>query len=246
MELQGYRRELDRIDGELTRLFAERMELSAQVAAYKKERGLNTLDVSREVAMFASVEASLPEELRGCGTALYTSILELSRAHQERESGVLPENIVLTGMPGSGKKTVGRLAAERLGRPFVSSDALVETMTGRTIPDIFARLGEDAFRALETRALALCCARMGCVVATGGGSVTRPENLPLLRRCGRIVWVRREIDDLAKEGRPLSQSRDLREMYAEREPLYRGCAELTIDNDGTVDEAAEQLIALLT
>lgn len=242
MDLQDYRAELDRIDGELTRLFAERMAVSAQVAAYKKAHGLNTLDVSREVAMYAAIEARTGEALSGYGTALFTSILELSRARQSRASGALPENIVFVGMPGCGKKTVARALAARLERPFVSSDALVETMTGRTIPDIFAGLGEDAFRALESRALSLCCARMGSVVATGGGCVTRPENLPLLRLCGRIVWLRRDVDRLAKEGRPLSQTRDLHEMYAEREPLYRSCAELVIDNNGAVEDTVEQII----
>lgn len=245
MDLQDYRRELDRLDGEITRLFAERMAVSAEVADYKRARGLPVLDVGREVAMFERIEAQLPPALEGCGTALYADVLALSRCRQERKAGREAENLILVGMPGCGKKTVGKLLAERLGRPFVGSDRLVEAITGLTIPDIFARYGEDAFRALETRALAILCARSGCVVATGGGCVTRRENLPLLRMGGRVLWLRRDTASLAREGRPLSLTRDLTEMYAEREPLYRACADLTADNNGAVEQTVEQIVNLL-
>ena len=245
MDLQDYRRELDRLDGEITRLFAERMAVSASVADYKRAHGMKVLDVNREVAMFGRIEASMPPELAGYGTALYAAILALSRARQDRSAGAEAENIVLVGMPGSGKKTVGVLLARRLGRPFLSSDRLVETLTGLTIPDIFARLGEDAFRALETLALALACTRSGCVIATGGGCVTRPENIPLLRMGGKIVWLRRATDALATEGRPLSLTLDLHEMFAEREPLYRGCADVMADNNGTIEQTIAQISNLL-
>ena len=245
MDLQEYRRELDRLDGEITRAFGERMAVSAQVAAYKRAHDMPVLDAEREAALLGRVEAALPAELGGCGTALYAGILALSRGRQERAAGRGAENIVLVGMPGCGKKTVGALLARRLDRPFVSSDRLVEALTGRSIPEIFARWGEDAFRALETRALALLCARSGSVIATGGGCVTRRENIPLLRLGGRIVWLRRETDALAREGRPLSLTADLHAMYAAREPLYRGVAALTADNDGTVEETVEEIINLI-
>jgi len=233
------------LDSELTRLFAERMALSAQIADLKRTNGMKVLDIAREIAMFDQIEARMPEELRGYGTALYADILALSRSRQNRRAGKDAENIVLVGMPGCGKKTVGRLLAQKLGRSFLSSDRLVEAMAGITIPEIFARMGEDAFRALETRALAFVCSRSGCVIATGGGCVTRRENIPLLHMGGRIVWLRRETDALAKEGRPLSHARDLHEMFAEREPLYRGCADAVIDNNGTLEQTVEQFKYIL-
>ena len=245
MDLQEYRKEFDRIDAELIRLFARRMELSAQVAAYKKERAIKTLDISREVELFAGIEEKTPAELAGFGTALYASILALSRARQERLAGTAPGSILLIGMPGSGKKTVARALAERLGRPFLGSDALIETLTGLPIPEIFRRYGEDTFRALETRALAQLCPQSGCVIAVGGGCVTCPENWPLLRLAGTIVWVRRDVDALETKGRPLSLTRDLREMEAERAPLYRQLADAAVDNDGSVEQAAERIFALV-
>ncbi len=245
MDLQDYRRELDRLDGEITRLFAQRMAVSAQVADYKRACGMKVLDVEREVSMFERIETRLPPELTGYGTALYAEVLALSRARQVRLAGREQENIILVGMPGCGKKTVGALLATALRRPFVSSDRLVETLTGLSIPDIFTHMGEDSFRALETRSLALLCARSGCVIATGGGCVTRPENLPLLRMGGRIVWLRREVETLAKEGRPLSLTHDLHEMYAERAPLYRGCAEAAVSNNGTPEKTVQEIIHLI-
>ena len=245
MDLQEYRREFDRIDREMIRLFAERMELSTQVAAYKRANALKTLDVSREVELFAGIEEKTPEELTGFGTALYASVLALSRARQERLSGALPGSILLIGMPGSGKKTIARALAERLERPYLGSDALIETLTGLTIPEIFRQRGEDAFRALETRALALLCPHSGIVVASGGGCVTCPENWPLLRLAGTVVWVRRSVEALETKGRPLSLARDLHEMNAEREPLYRRLADVSIDNDGTVEQAVERILTLL-
>ena len=245
MDLQEYRKEFDRIDRDLIRLFAERMELSTQVASYKQAHALKTLDVSREVELFARVEEKTPAELVGFGTALYASILALSRARQERLSDTLAGSILLIGMPGSGKKTIARVLAERLGRPYLGSDALIETLTGLTIPDIFRLRGEDAFRALETRALALLCPQPGIVIASGGGCVTCPENRPLLRLAGTVVWVRRSVEALETGGRPLSLSRDLHEMYAEREPLYRDLADASVENDGTVEQAVERILALL-
>ncbi len=245
MNLQEYRREFDRIDREMIRLFAERMELSTHVAAYKQEHALKTLDVSREVELFAGIEEKTPEGLAGFGTALYASVLALSRARQERLSDALPGSILLIGMPGSGKKTIARALAERLERPYLGSDALIETLTGLTIPDIFRLRGEDTFRALETRALALLCPQPGIVIASGGGCVTCQENLPLLRLAGTVVWVRRSVDALETEGRPLSQTRDLHEMYAEREPLYRRLADVSVENSGTVEQAVERILALI-
>lgn len=245
MDLQDYRRELNRLDGEITRLFAERMAVSAQVADYKRANGLEVLDAAREAELLSRIEAQMPKPLAGCGTALYSEILALSRARQERGFRQDAKNLVLVGMPGCGKKTVGARLAERLDMPFVSSDRLIEAMTGLTIPNIFAQSGEDAFRALETRALAILCARSNCVIATGGGCVTRRENIPLLHMGGRTIWVRRKTASLAREGRPLSLTRDLDEMYAERAPLYHACADLTADNDGTVEQTVEQIINLL-
>ncbi len=145
-----------------------------------------------------------------------------------RETG----NIILVGMPGSGKSTVGKALAKALGRPFVDTDALIVEAAGRSIPDIFATEGEEYFRALETEAVKEAGMMSGAVIATGGGAVTRERNYAPLSQNGRIVFLRRDLDKLPVKGRPISQANPLEELYVKRLPLYRAFADVEIDNNG--------------
>jgi shikimate dehydrogenase len=153
------------------------------------------------------------------------------------------ENIVLIGMPGCGKTTVGTMLAQAAGRTFVDADEELVRQAGKTIPEIFAEEGEDGFRRRETAVLAQLGKRSGLVIATGGGCVTRPENYPLLHQNGRIVWLRRNIADLPTDGRPLSRSGRLEEMYRRRKPLYEAFADEVVENT-TPAEAVEKMIGL--
>ncbi len=155
-------------------------------------------------------------------------------------------NIILIGMPGCGKTTVAAALGAALGRPVLDSDEAVERAAGRSIPEIFADGGEAAFRALETAALAELGKSSGAIIATGGGCVTRPENYPLLHQNGRIFWLRRDSTLLPTEGRPISQSRDLAALEREREPAYRAFADCTVDNNGTVEAAAAQILEAIS
>ncbi len=151
------------------------------------------------------------------------------------------ENIVLIGMPGCGKTTVGRALAERLGRAFVDLDEEIVRRAGRPIPDIFAREGEDAFRVLETRAVREAGSRTGLVISTGGGVVTRKENRDPLRQNGVIVHLTRPLAALPTGGRPVSQSTDLAVLWQRRAPLYAAFADLTADNSGPLERTLEQI-----
>lgn len=155
------------------------------------------------------------------------------------------QNIVLIGMPGCGKSTIGRLLAARLGRELLDADAAVEAAAGCTIPEIFRAGGEAAFRTQETAALRSLGARSGCVIATGGGCVTRAENYPLLHQNSVIVWLRRDAARLPTGGRPLSQSADLPAMYAARAPLYARFSDCVADNNGTPEQAVEKILEVL-
>ncbi len=152
------------------------------------------------------------------------------------------ENRVLIGMPGCGKSTVGAALAARLGRPFVDSDLELEKGLGMPCGDYITAHGEEAFRARETEVLARLGMESGLVIATGGGCVTRPENYPLLRQNGTIIFLDRELSKLAREGRPLSQRGSLEDLYAVRLPLYRSFADLIIPNTGEDPDAAARTV----
>jgi shikimate dehydrogenase len=147
-----------------------------------------------------------------------------------RELKTQMENIILIGMPGSGKSTVGQLLAQRLNRRFVDADQEIVEKAGMSIPDIFAEQGESGFRALETKVLSEIGKQSGLVIATGGGCVTREENYDLLHQNGRIFCLNRELSALPTDGRPLSQAVKLEEMYRTRKSLYDHFADHQIDN----------------
>ena len=141
------------------------------------------------------------------------------------------QNIVLIGMPGSGKSTVGKLLAQLANKEFVDADAYLEQTADMSIPDIFTKYGEEYFRELETQVLSQLGKRSGLIIATGGGCVTRKDNYPLLHQNGVLVWLRRDIGSLPTDGRPLSQTVKLTEMYNLRKPLYTAFCDIAIDNN---------------
>lgn len=150
-------------------------------------------------------------------------------------------NVLLIGMPGCGKSSVGRALAAALDRPFIDADAEIEGEAGMTIPDIFAREGEAGFRVRETAVLARLGQGSGAVIATGGGCVTRRENYPLLHQNGTIVWLRRDLAKLPTAGRPLSQQNSAEALYAQRRDKYAAFADITVGNNGALDDTVAQI-----
>ena len=154
------------------------------------------------------------------------------------------ENIILIGMPGSGKTMVGRLLAQKLGRPFVDADEELVKNAQRTIPEIFASEGEAFFRDLETEQLSQLGKLSGAVIATGGGSVTCARNYQQLHQNGTIFCLNRDLSKLPLEGRPLSQANQLEELYRIRKPLYEAFADFMVDNNCDIHDAADQILRI--
>ena len=156
------------------------------------------------------------------------------------------ENIVLIGMPGCGKTTVGKALAEKLGKAFIDADEELVKLADKSIPEIFAEDGEEVFRAWETKTLTELGKKSGLILSTGGGCVTRDRNYPLIHQNGTIFWLKRDLDKLPTDGRPLSQTGKFAAMYEIRRPLYEAFADVVIDNDGTLEDTMAQIMEELT
>lgn len=172
------------------------------------------------------------------GKAIPDDVISAIHASLRRQM----ENIVLIGMPGSGKSTVGMILAEKLEKKFVDADTYLTQKAGRSIPDIFASGGEAGFRALETETLAELGKQSGLVIATGGGCVTQERNYPLIHQNGTIFCLDRDLNKLPTDGRPLSQANKLQDMYRVRKPLYEAFADFRIDNNGNAESTAARIM----
>ncbi len=156
-------------------------------------------------------------------------------------------NVVLIGMPSSGKSTIGRMLAEKLGKRFMDLDDEVVKADGRTIPEIFAAEGEDSFRRKETGVNTPVCQRGAAAAFLRGGVIKQPENIRLLHQNGVILFLDRPLEALTVGGgRPLSSSTDaLRAMYTERRPLYLAAADAVLPNYTTVTDAVNAAMEAL-
>ena len=150
-------------------------------------------------------------------------------------------HLVLVGMMGSGKSTVGKRCAERLARPLVDTDEIVESLAGASIAEVFARDGEGAFRELERQAVAdACAAPVPSVIAAGGGAVLDAENRRIMRAAGTVVWLQASPAKLAvrvgdAHTRPLLHDDvvgTLQRLDSLRRPAYEAAAHATVDTDG--------------
>lgn len=161
-------------------------------------------------------------------------------------------HLVLVGMMGAGKSTVGRECARRLGRPFVDTDEVVASVAGMPVAQVFATRGEPAFRELERAAVTdACAAPEPLVVACGGGAVNDPDSRRRLRAAGVVVWLRVPADVLARRvgdgsGRPLlagDPAAALARLARLREPSYEAAADRVVDGAGPVGAVADAVIA---
>ena len=182
---------------------------------------------------------------RSCELFTGNSIPDSEIDRIERVLSHQMQNIVVIGMPGSGKTAVSTMLAERLGRKIFDTDTIVSEKAGVTIPEIFAAQGEAGFRKLETEATAEVGKLSGNIISTGGGVVTVADNYELLHQNGVIVWIERDTNKLARDGRPISLSSDLNELYAARLPLYERFADIKADNNGDINDTVNAIMEMI-
>ncbi len=151
-------------------------------------------------------------------------------------------NIILIGMAGCGKSTIGKILSQRLNKDFMDTDEMIENAENKTIPEIIENDGEDYFRYCESVAVNLVGREKSCVIATGGGVVTREKNYLPLKQNGIIIFINRDAEKLPTKNRPLSQLHGVKELYEKRIPLYRQFTHIEVDGNGTVEEVVEKII----
>ena len=154
------------------------------------------------------------------------------------------KNIVLIGMSGAGKTSVGKAVSEMTGLAFIDTDTEIEKSAGRMIPEIFRTCGEAYFRDLEEQTIHEISQKTGCVISTGGGAILRDANIRALKKQGILVFLRREVETILPDvNRPLADTVEkIERLYKERLPLYEQNADLVICVQETTQETAEQLI----
>ena len=203
-----------------------RLVLDARARGIPAEGGLYMLVAQAVRASEIFLDTAYPEDLTD---RIYARILRRK------------ENVVLIGMPGSGKSAVGQILAEKTGRPFADTDQLIVEKAGKSIPDIFREDGEEAFRDLESEVIRDVSLQGGQVLSTGGGAILRPENVTVLRQNGRLFWLDRNPEDLIPtDDRPLADTdAKMKQLYRVRKPLYQAAADETIPVSGTPEITAD-------
>lgn len=190
---------------------------------------------------------------------LYMLVAQAVRASEffcdtDLDYGMIPEivkkiraellNLILVGMPGCGKSTVGKKIAQKLGRDFVDADDEFEKFVGRTPAEVINEDGEAEFRRLETETLKEICKRSSFVIATGGGAVTVPDNYNVIRQNAIVVRLDRELSKLPTKNRPISQSTSLLELYEKRSPLYELFSDGCVMSTENPSLTAEKIIGV--
>ena len=206
-----------------------RLVLDARSRGIPAEGGLYMLVAQAVRASELFLDTSYPEDLTD---RIYNRILRRK------------ENLVLIGMPGSGKSSVGAILTETTGKPLADTDRLIVEKAGKPIPDIFREDGEPAFRDLESEVIRELSLQGGQIISTGGGAVLRPENVTMLRQNGRLFWLDRDPDSLVPtDDRPLADTvAKMKTLYQEREPIYRASADVIIPVFGTPESTAALIL----
>ena len=204
--------------------------LDAQRLTIPCAGGLSMLVAQAKVAAELFQNSSLPNDCIG-------QILK----EMEQDT----KNILLVGMPGCGKSSIGLMLSQQLNRDFVDTDKLIEQKCGCSIPTFFAREGEAKFRQIEHEVLCDISKESGLVIATGGGIVTQGENNDPLRQNSTIIFLNRNIHDLPVQGRPISQTVPIELLYDQRLPLYRAVCDMEILNNSPIEETISSIIERL-
>ncbi len=152
-------------------------------------------------------------------------------------------NVVLIGMPSSGKSTLGKILAEKLRMKLIDIDSVIEQKAGMRIPKIFDKYGEKVFRDMESESIVEACKEKGCIIVTGGGAIEREENRLKLRRSGMVFWINRPLELLNSKGRPVSIRDGVEAIFNRRKVFYDECSDFEVKNETTPQRCCNEIIS---
>ncbi len=159
-----------------------------------------------------------------------------------KEIRKLTSNIVLCGMPSAGKTSVGKAVASSLGLNFYDSDEEIVKKTGKTPSEIINAMGETAFRDIESEVVKELSIKSGAIISLGGGAILREENVINLKRNGTIIYIKRDVNLLTTDNRPISQKEGIKALYEKRKDIYIKVSDLIVENDTTIENCAKKVI----
>ncbi|WP_071026576.1 shikimate kinase [Peptoniphilus raoultii] len=235
--MKNFREKINEIDKKLLKLLEDRLILSYKIGALKKIENLPIENLKREEEILNSFNGEI---FSPYVKEIYKKIFDLSKDLQKIAHSLLETNIVLIGMPGSGKTSVGRVLAKLMKRTFIDLDEEFEKIYGSP-EDYIINFGEEKFRDLETELARKFLRTKYSVIATGGGIVTREENFEILRENSLVYFLDRDTEKLKVLGRPLDYKKDLKKLREKRISAYEKFAHASIENNGEIFLAAKNI-----
>ena len=157
-------------------------------------------------------------------------------------SAKITYNIILCGMPSAGKTSVGKLISKTTGLTFYDSDDEIIKKTGKTPSEIINEQGENYFRDIESEVIKELSIKSGAVISLGGGAVLREENVTNLKRNGAIIYIKRDVNLLTSDNRPISQKEGIKALYEKRKSIYESVSDIIVENDTTIENCAKKVI----
>jgi len=248
MSLEEYRKKIDIIDREILKLYEKRMEVVKDVALYKEKNSIPITNTSREKDVIEKITSNLEnKEIKEEAINLFKKIISISKEYEHRLLN--HKNIVLIGMPGSGKTSIGKSLAKDLNMKFIDVDEYIEEKEGKSIEELFKNR-EEFFRSREQFYISKLNSVFNSVISTGGGVVLKDINMENLKRNGIIVFINRPIEEIIKDvdikQRPLLKNGidKIYDLYKRRIDLYKKYCDFEIINDDSMQKAKEDIIKI--
>ena len=250
-DLKELRKEIDSVDSELVEQLKKRFDITSRIGKYKAGTGVELFCPEREAEKLESLKKALGDyAYNEYIVRLFGDIMDYSKLQQSKDI-FGTKDIFLIGMPGCGKSVIGSELARKTYREFIDMDTLFTNRYGVTPAFMIEKNGEDEFRDKETELLRFIVnnrnrAEKGRVISCGGGIVVRDANREFLGLDSIVIYIKRNINELSRKGRPLSSSVGVQKLYEQRAGKYESWSSFIVENEGSLSDATDMIMKKLT